>query len=81
MLPVIYAIFKRQKTDTFTKSRTKTKATDPAKTLANSQIGSGAMSQPQPANVSALPKSTTDDKISQRLGCGHAQIRPRARMA
>jgi hypothetical protein len=78
---IFYAIFKRAKTDTFTKSKTKTKTMAPANTQANTQIGSGIISQPQPAKVSALPRSAKEDKTSQRLGCGDAQIRPRARMA
>ena len=65
---VIYAIFKRAKTKAFTKSKMKTKAIVPASTLPSTQIGSGIMSQPQPAKVSALPKSATEDKTSQRLG-------------
>ena len=78
-LLVIYAIFKRTKTDTLTKSKTKTKTMAPTSTLANTQNGSGVMSQPNPARVAAINRSTTDEETSQRQGCGVDQIRPRAR--
>jgi hypothetical protein len=78
---VIYAIFKRAKTDTLTKSRTKTKTMAPANTLANTQTGSGVMSQPNPARVAAMNTSRTDEKTSQRQGWGDDQIRLRARTA
>ena len=63
-----YAIFNRANTGTFTKSRTKAKMTAPISTLPSIQIGSGSMSQPNPAKVAAMNTSRTDEETSQRQG-------------
>ena len=76
-----HAICKRLNTEVLPQSTAKANAMAQARTQLKAQSGTGAISKPNPASVAAMSRSAIDEKTTQRLGRGDAQIRRRARMA